>query len=51
MLVILGVQFLQSSTEEATDGSFSDLNAWLIEVDNIEHISSLAATLMLVFVV
>lgn len=52
MLISLGLQFLQSlisTTEEATSGSFSELNACLIEVNNLEHISSLAATLMLVY--
>ena len=51
MLITLGLQFLQSlinTTEEATSGLFSDINACLIEVDNLEHISSLATTLMLV---
>lgn len=55
MVIILqiGLQFLQSvinTPEEATGGSDSELNACLIEVDNLEHISSLAATLMLVIV-
>lgn len=52
MLILLGLQFLQSvvnTAEEATGVSFSDLNDCLIEVDSLEHISSLAATLMLVF--
>ena len=37
------------TTEEATGGSVSDLNACLIEIDNLEHVSSLATTLMLVY--
>ena len=44
------LQSLTNTTEEATCGSFSDLNMWLIEIDSLEHISSLAATLMLVVV-
>lgn len=38
-----------NATEEAIGSSVSDLNACLIEVDNLEHVSSLATTLMLVY--
>jgi hypothetical protein len=58
MVIILqiGLQFLQSVVNTpveatVTGGSVSELNACLIEVDNLEHISSLAATLMLVIVI
>ena len=39
------------TTEEVTGGLVSDLNACLIEVDNLEHVSSLATTLMLVYII